>query len=150
MFSIAPITESDSQDGMLRGLGMLDWWSKRHTFAIAAIIVAAFLLHLAFTHSLPRMVKWDESDYLLLGRNLVTGQGYTTGFEPEIHHPPFFPLITGAIYPAVGDLEKSSDIAYALFGGLMLLPRRGVELRGQRRVASSENFRRHLDSTTGW
>ena len=101
----------------------MDWWSRRHTFAIAAIIVAAFLLRLALTHSLPRMVKWDESDYLLLGRNLVTGQGYTTGFEREIQpHSPFFPLITGAIYLAVGDLEKSSDIAYALFGGLMLLP----------------------------
>ena len=107
---------------MFGGFGMLDRWSKRHTFAIAAIIVAAFLLRLELTHSLPRMVKWDESDYLLLGRNLVTGHGYTTGFEPEIHHPPFFPLITGAIYLAVGDLEKSSDIAYALFGGLMLLP----------------------------
>jgi 4-amino-4-deoxy-L-arabinose transferase-like glycosyltransferase len=101
---------------------MSDWWSKRHTFAIAAIIVAAFLLRLELTHSLPRMVKWDESDYLLLGRNLVRGQGYTTGFGPEIHHPPFFPLITGVIYLAVRDLEKSSDIAYALFGGLMLLP----------------------------
>ena len=101
---------------------MLDWRSKRHTFAIAAIIVAAFLLRLELTHSLPRMVKSDESDYLLLGRNLVTGHGYTTGFGPEIHHPPFFPLITGIIYLAVGDLEKSSDIAYALFGGLMLLP----------------------------
>jgi 4-amino-4-deoxy-L-arabinose transferase-like glycosyltransferase len=116
------MSESDSQDKMLRRLGMLDWWSRRHTFAIAAIIVAGFLLRLELTHSLPRMVKWDESDYLLLGRSLVTGQGYTRGFEPETHHPPFFPLITGAIYLAVGDLEKSSDIAYALFGGLMLLP----------------------------
>ncbi len=102
---------------------MLDWWSKHHTFAIAAIIIAAFLLRLELTHSLPRMVKWDESDYLLLGRSLVTGQGYTTGFEQEIQpHPPLFPLIIGAIYLAVGDLEKSSDIAYTLFGGLMLLP----------------------------
>lgn len=99
------------------------WWNKRHTFAIAAIIVAAFLLRLGLAHSLPRMVKWDESDYLLLGRSLVTGQGYTTGVESKIQpHSPFFPLITGAIYLAVGDLEKSSDIAYALFGGLMLLP----------------------------
>jgi 4-amino-4-deoxy-L-arabinose transferase-like glycosyltransferase len=101
---------------------MSNWWSKRHAIAIAAIIVAAFLLRLELTHSLPRMVKWDESDYLLLGRNLVTGHGYTAGFGPEIHHPPFFPLITGVIYLAVGDLEKSSDIAYSLFGGLMLLP----------------------------
>ena len=122
MFPIVPMSESDSQDRMLRGSGMLVWWSKRHTFAIAAIIVAAFLLRLELTHSLPRMVDRDESDYLLLGRSLVTGQGYTTGFGPEIPHPPFFPLITGAIYLAVGDLEKSSDIAYALFGGLMLLP----------------------------
>lgn len=116
------MSESDSQDRMVRGVGILDWWSKHHTSAIAIIIAAAFLLRLELTHSLPRMVKWDESEYLLLGRSLVTGQGYTTGFGPEIHHPPFFPLITGAIYLAVGDLEKSSDIAYALFGGLMLLP----------------------------
>lgn len=116
------MSESDSQDRPLRRLGKVDWWSKRHTFALAAIIVAAFLLRLGLTHSLPRMVKWDESDYLLLGRNLVTGHGYTTGFGPEIAQPPFFPLITGAIYLAVGDLEKSSDITYALFGGLMLLP----------------------------
>ena len=69
------------------------------------------------------MVKWDESDYLLLGRSLVTGKGYTTGFGSEIQpHPPFFPLITGVIYLAVGNLEKSSDIAYSLFGGAMLLP----------------------------
>src|SRR6478735_5228781 len=114
MFPVVQISESDSQDRTLRGSGKVDWWSKRHTFAIAAIIVAAFLLRLGLTHSLPRMVKWDESEYLLLGRNLVTGHGYTTGFGADIHDPPFFPLITGVIYLAVGDLERSSDLAYAL------------------------------------
>ena len=66
-----------------------------------------------------------------MGRVRVSSSRSKPGYGAWLHnwlrardttHPPFFPLIIGAIYLAVGDLEKSSDIVYALFGGLMLLP----------------------------
>ena len=45
-----------------------------------------------FEPLLPRAVKEDESAYLLLGHNLVTGNGFTYTGYPELHFPPLHPF----------------------------------------------------------
>ncbi|NOZ04874.1 MAG: glycosyltransferase family 39 protein [Chloroflexi bacterium] len=85
-------------------------------------VLALFALRLLLTVVLPRVVKWDEPDYLLLGQHLWAGQGFTSGWVPEVHYTPLYPLVTGFFNLIVHDLERASDVAYALFGALLLLP----------------------------
>jgi 4-amino-4-deoxy-L-arabinose transferase-like glycosyltransferase len=77
-----------------------------------------------------RMVWGDEPFYLWLGRNWLTGQGYSfTGYS-DVHHTPMYPLLSGLFYLltrnlAVGKvqgMELASDICYLLFGVLLVVP----------------------------
>jgi 4-amino-4-deoxy-L-arabinose transferase-like glycosyltransferase len=64
----------------------------------------------------------DEPAYLLAGYNLLTGNGFTISGFPELHFPPLFPVIAGLFYFLLGDFEKANNFAYALFGGLLIIP----------------------------
>jgi hypothetical protein len=89
---------------------------------LIGLVVAAVLLRLVITLILPRTIKWDEASYVLLASNFFTGNGFTQGVYPEVHFPPLWPLILGIFYAFAGDFEQASNLAYALFGGLLLLP----------------------------
>src|SRR5512145_1908778 len=90
--------------------------------ALIGLIVAAMLVRIVIALVLPRVIKWDEGDYLLLGYNLLTGNGFTTGYYPELHLTPLYPLVSGLFFLFVGEFEQASNLAHALFGGLLLLP----------------------------
>lgn len=90
--------------------------------AIVALATAAVMLRIGLSFSLPRTVKWDEPMYLLAGYNLLTGNGFTYSGYPELHFPPLYPIVSGLFYLLVGDFEKASNLAYALFGGLLVFP----------------------------
>lgn len=99
----------------------------RHVFArleawlLLALLLASFVLRVALVRA-DRIVRWDEPDYLILGRNLVTGHGYTVSGQPDLHYPPLFPLTTGLLYLLTGDMKLGSDICFVVFGTLVLLP----------------------------
>jgi 4-amino-4-deoxy-L-arabinose transferase-like glycosyltransferase len=91
--------------------------------ALIGLVLAAIVVRIVITLVLPRVIKFDESAYLMLGYNLVNGSGYTTTqMYPDTHHPPLYPIISGLVHWFVGDFEQASNLAYALFGGLLLLP----------------------------
>jgi asparagine N-glycosylation enzyme membrane subunit Stt3 len=77
-----------------------------------------------------RMVWGDEPFYLWLGRNWLTGQGYSfTGYS-DVHHTPMYPLLSGLFYlltrhfanGEANSMELASDICYVLFGILLIIP----------------------------
>jgi len=69
-----------------------------------------------------RMVWGDEPFYLWLGRNWLTGQGYSfTGYS-DVHHTPMYPLLSGLFYLLTRNMEVASDICYMLFGVLLVIP----------------------------
>jgi 4-amino-4-deoxy-L-arabinose transferase-like glycosyltransferase len=88
---------------------------------LTVIIVASLVTRLAVVR-VDRVVRWDEPDYLIAGRNLFTGKGYAVTSRPEIHYAPLFPVVTGVLYSLTHDMKLNSDIAYVLFGTLTLLP----------------------------
>ncbi len=94
----------------------------RDKTGLVVAVVTLFALRLFLTFALPRVVKWDEPDYLLLGQHLWSGQGFTSGWVPEVHYTPFYPLVVGFFNLATHNLERASDLAYALFGALLLVP----------------------------
>jgi hypothetical protein len=85
-------------------------------------VSAAGLLRLGLSLYFPRAIKEDESAYLLLGHNLVTGNGFTYTGYPELHFPPLHPLLIGLFSFVTRDLELASNLENAVFGGLLLLP----------------------------
>ncbi len=73
--------------------------------------------------ALPQRIVWgDEPFYLWLGRNWLTGHGYSfTGYS-DVHHTPMYPLLSGIFYLLTRNLELASDICYVLFGALLVVP----------------------------
>ena len=90
--------------------------------AFLALVSAAILLRLGLSIGLPRVIKWDEPTNLLLGYNLLAGNGYTYSGYPELHFPPLHPLLAGLFCLLTGDFEMASNVENALFGGLLLFP----------------------------
>jgi hypothetical protein len=59
--------------------------------SLLVLVPAAGLLRLGLSLYFPRAIKEDESAYLLLGHNLVTGNGFT--YTPDILSFTFLPCI---------------------------------------------------------
>ena len=85
------------------------------------IWLAAFGLRLALSQA-NRVVWGDEPFYLWLGRNWITGHGYSFVGHPDVHHGPLFPMLAGLLYLLTHDMALSSEIIYAIFGALLVLP----------------------------
>ncbi|HEX3556563.1 MAG TPA: glycosyltransferase family 39 protein [Thermoanaerobaculia bacterium] len=96
--------------------------------ALLALTSTAFAFRFALL-LLPRVIRWDEPVYLLLGRNLWSGLGFTFSGHPELHHSPLFPLLAGATLKLTGRPEAASDVWYVLFGTLLTLPVHGLARR---------------------
>jgi 4-amino-4-deoxy-L-arabinose transferase-like glycosyltransferase len=90
--------------------------------ALGALGVWTALVRLVALLQPQRIVWGDEPFYLWLGRNWLTGQGYSfTGYS-DVHHTPGYPLLSGVFYLLTRNLELASDICYLLFGVLLLIP----------------------------
>jgi 4-amino-4-deoxy-L-arabinose transferase-like glycosyltransferase len=73
--------------------------------------------------ALPQRIVWgDEPFYLWLGRNWLTGRGYSFTGYADVHHTPMYPLLSGMFYLLTRNLELASDICYVLFGALLIVP----------------------------
>jgi 4-amino-4-deoxy-L-arabinose transferase-like glycosyltransferase len=91
-------------------------------FLLAGVIAGAMLLRLGLVLALPRVIWRDEVDYLLLGHNLLSGQGFTNlDGSAHLHFPPGYPFVVGTLARLVGDLEWASNLVYVLCGGALLV-----------------------------
>ncbi len=94
---------------------------RRILLAVIAILLLA--LAVRFAIALQDRVVWgDEPFYLWLGRNWLTGQGYSFTGYPDVHHTPLYPLLAGVLYLLTGDLDVASRIWYVLLGAALVVP----------------------------
>lgn len=101
---------------------------------ITLLTIGAFIVRVLCVVRIDRIVWGDEPFYLWLGRNWLTGHGYTfTGYQ-DVHHTPLFPLLSGIFYLMTGDLQVSSNIVYVICGALFVIPIYliGYEMYGRR------------------
>jgi 4-amino-4-deoxy-L-arabinose transferase-like glycosyltransferase len=55
--------------------------------------------------------EWDSHRYLESGKNLVTGQGFTSpSGKAGLWFPPFYPLLIGIFYKMIGRLELAGHL----------------------------------------
>jgi len=85
-------------------------------FAVAAF-VARFL---AFGHR--GVIGFDETYYYILGRSLVTGEGYTLNGLPHTAFPPLYPLLVGLASFLTSTPQYALWIVSAVAGALLPLP----------------------------
>lgn len=97
------------------------WWPL-------ALVLMALGLRIALA-LLPRAIRWDEPDYLWLGKSLLTGGGYTIVGVPELHYTPLLPILSGAVYVLTGDPELGTAVWFVLLGALTVLPVYGLARR---------------------
>lgn len=95
---------------------------KRDRWTLAALVALAVAVRLALSLLAPRVIRWDEPDYLTLARNLVTGAGFQVAGMPELHYTPLFPLVAGLVYRLLGDLQWASNAVFVLAGAALVAP----------------------------
>ncbi len=116
--SVDSVQEQESARGPLSG-------PRREWLIVALLILLAAAVRF-WLSSADRVVWGDEPFYLWLGRNWLTGQGYSfTGYS-DVHHTPAYPLLTGLLYLVTQDMALSSRICYILFGAALGLPIYGI------------------------
>jgi 4-amino-4-deoxy-L-arabinose transferase-like glycosyltransferase len=87
------------------------------------VLIVLFLLGIAFKGFLlwqrSSYIDPDEGYYLLLARNLVSGNGYTLNGLSNIMFPPLLPLLIAFFYYIFHNLQLSLGIISAVSGGLL-------------------------------
>ena len=105
---------------MIRTLRAKPWLPEGLT--LGALSVWAAVVRVAALLQPYRMVWGDEPFYLWLGRNWLSGKGYSfTGYS-DVHHTPMYPLLSGVFYLVTQNMELASNICYVLFGVLLVIP----------------------------
>jgi len=85
------------------------------TVALAALFRVGLVL-------MPRVIRWDEPDYLWLGHSLLAGSGFTISGIPELHYTPLYALLSGTVFWVTGLPELGSDVWFVVCGAAMVLP----------------------------
>ena len=87
------------------------------------ILIVLFLLGITFKGFLlwqrSNYIDPDEGYYLLLARNLVSGNGYTINGLSNIMFPPLLPLLIALFYFVFHNLQISLGLITAVSGGLL-------------------------------
>jgi hypothetical protein len=109
-------TGSDTGGALPTGrLARVDWlW-------LAGIALLAIAVRVALALQ-PHVLQADEGAYVWLGRNLVTGRGFTFIGINEVHYTPLFPALVGALYLLIHNLEAASKICFVVLGAALVWP----------------------------
>lgn len=100
---------------------MAEGVSRRDRWLLWGLMVWGVAVRLGLA-SLPRVIRWDEPDYLWLGRSLFSGQGYTIGPYPDLHYTPLLPVLVGPLTRLLPDLEWASAFWYVVLGAALVWP----------------------------
>lgn len=103
---------------------------------IPLLALAAVLLRLVLLTGRGDYLAFDEGWYLLLGRSLMTGDGFSIIGLPHTALSPLFPVLAGALGAILDSWVWGGRIVAAVASGLLVLPAWAIFRRlATRRVA---------------
>lgn len=106
----------------VQGNGPEPGLSREWRTRVWALAASAVLLRLLLFLGRGDYMAFDEGWYLLLGRSLFMGEGYTLVGIPHITLSPLFPLLAGAAGSVLGSWLWGGRVVAAVFSGLLVLP----------------------------
>ncbi|HEX7052146.1 MAG TPA: glycosyltransferase family 39 protein [Longimicrobiales bacterium] len=95
---------------------------RRPLHPLAWLVPAAVVLRLVLFLGRGDYVAYDEAFYLLLGRNLWSGAGFTLSGLRHIALSPLFPILAGGVDRVLGDAVWAGRVVAAVTSGLLVLP----------------------------
>ncbi len=95
---------------------------KFETVIVLAFSVAVALVVRTWALSLRGVVDWDETYYYILGRNLVTGRGYTLNGLSHTAFPPLYPLFVGLASLVTSGISTATSYVSAVAGAFLPIP----------------------------
>jgi hypothetical protein len=98
----------------------------RWILRVLALTLGAFALRLLLFLARGDYLAFDEGWYLLLGRSLVSGKGYSLIGVPHITLSPLFPILAGWVGKVVGSWVWGGRLVAALASALLLFPLWGI------------------------
>lgn len=90
--------------------------------SVLLVTLGAVVLRLALLLGRGDYVAFDEGWYLLLGRSLWSGDGYTLSGLRHVALSPLFPVLAGGLGRIIGDPVWAGRIVAAISSGLLVLP----------------------------
>jgi hypothetical protein len=90
--------------------------------SVLVLTLAAVALRLLLLLGRGHYVAFDEGWYLILGRNLWHGEGYSLSGLRHVALSPLFPILAGALDRVLHDAMWSGRIVAALAAGLLVVP----------------------------
>jgi len=97
-------------------------WQRR----VLVLTLGAIALRLLLFLGRGDYLAFDEGWYLLLGRSLFTGDGYSLVGIPHITLSPLFPILAGGVGSLLGSWVWGGRLVAAIASGLLVLPLWGV------------------------
>lgn len=95
---------------------------RREVFHVAIIIALAALLRLVAAGLRKDYLGFDESMYIVLGKNLLSGSGFTLNGLPNVTFPFGMPLLAGAFLKIAGSARWAVSLPTVIFGSLTVIP----------------------------
>jgi 4-amino-4-deoxy-L-arabinose transferase-like glycosyltransferase len=96
--------------------------SRPPTWAILLLIVLLTGLAKTLLASLPRLIRWDEPDYVFMGRNFWLGKGLLNAGVPDLHSAPMLAVLSGPINLLSNNPEAGTAAVFVVCGALLPLP----------------------------
>ncbi len=93
----------------------------REALLVTACVGAAFVVR-AWALDRRDAVDYDETYYYILGRNLLTGHGYTLNGLPHTAFPPLYPVLVGIASFFTSTIRQATSAISLLAGSLLPVP----------------------------
>jgi len=95
--------------------------TRRDVVVLVLCVAGAFALR-AWALNLRGVLDYDEAYYYILGRNLLSGNGYTLNGLPHTAFPPLYPLLTGIVSLLTPSIRAATSAVSAFAGALLVIP----------------------------
>src|SRR5688500_10530290 len=104
-------------------MSTVERWGRQLTRRpVLVLTLAAILLRLLMLLGRGHYVAFDEGWYLLLGRNLWSGAGYTLSGLDHVTLSPLFPILAGFVALLIDDIVWAGRLVAAVCAGLLVVP----------------------------
>jgi 4-amino-4-deoxy-L-arabinose transferase-like glycosyltransferase len=92
------------------------------TWVVLTLLVLLTGVTKAALAGLPRVIRWDEPDYVFMGRNFWTGKGLLNAGVPDLHSAPMLAVLSGPFNLLSDNPEAGTSAVFVVCGALLPLP----------------------------